>query len=341
MKKFDRIPVTAANKIFAFVGGFGFTPEELCVASGLDSARFAKPNADMSFYRLFDLYNAAERLTGDPSTGLRVGELDDPKLYGLLGYLAINSRTVGDALVRLTRYQSIRSQAASFKLKVTGKTAVLSYTYNIHVNADVARHEVEQTFCTVVQFCRVATGLDWVPLELHFEHSKPISTTEHARIFRCPVRFGRPVTKLVFSSSFIDTPLKSIDPALGDILAEQAEEMLPEDARGKAGFSARIEALIEDDLADGEPSVDAIAKRAGVSRRTLQRRLSEEGITFQSLLEKVRADLARLYLARDEVTLAEISYLLGFSQPSAFHRAFRRWTGSTPRAVRKELAPKR
>jgi AraC-like DNA-binding protein len=149
------------------------------------------------------------------------------------------------------------------------------------------------------------------------------------------VRFGRPLTKLVFDASVLTLPLVGADPALGSLLERQAAELLADSPR-RGAFAGRVRSLIKEGLPGGEARMDSVCRRLGVSARTLQRKLREEGTSFQELLEETQRALAEFYLRKPGVAICEISYSLGFAQPSAFHRAFRRWTGLTPKAFRRD-----
>ena len=329
------IPVGAARKFAEAAARRGVAPETLCRAAGLDPACLQDADHDIPFTRLLELAECGARLTGDGAFGLHVGERTDAKTYGLLGYVTINRRTFGEALSSLIRYQRIRTKAVEFTLDVAGVEARLAYHYRAAGAAPrVRRQESEEMLSTMMRVARGLTGVDWVPREVHFEHAEPPDTSEHARIFRAPVRFGRPMTKLIFDVSVLELPLVGADPALGSLLERQAEELLA-GSRHHGGFAGRVREVISEGLPGGEARVDVVCRRLGVSPRTLQRKLREEGTTFQGLLEETQRALAEFYLRKPEVAIGEVSYLTGFSQPSAFHRAFRRWTGLTPQEFRR------
>jgi AraC-like DNA-binding protein len=329
------IPASAAFKITDAAVASGVSARELCRAAGLDPAVLAEPDNPVPFTRLVMLAECGARLTGDDAFGLHVGERTDVKSYGLLGYVTINSRTFGEALACLIRYQQIRTNAVEFSLEAVGADAHLVYHYRTaEVAPRVRRHESEEMLSTMMRVGREMTGADWAPREVHFEHAEPSDVSEHARIFRAPVLFDRPLTKLVFDASMLALPLVAADPTLGSLLERQAEELLARHPR-RAGCAERVRRLIREGLPGGDARMDSACRRLGVSARTLQRKLREEGTSFQQLLEETQRALAELYLRRPEVAICEISYSLGFSQPSAFHRAFRRWTGQTPKEFRR------
>jgi AraC-like DNA-binding protein len=329
------IPVSAAVKFVEAAEALGVTPEALCRAAGLDPSIYEDADNEIPFARLLDLAERGARLTGDDAFGLHVGERNEAKTYGLLGYITINRRTFGEALGSLIRYQRIRTKAVEFTLEVGGADAHLAYYYRA---ADAApqrrRQESEEMLSTMARVGRELTGVDWAPREVHFEHEEPSDTSEHARIFRAPVRFHRPLTKLVFDASLLELPVVSADPTLGSLLERQAEELLA-GSQHHGDFAGRVQEVIKEGLPGGEARVDAVGRRLGLSPRTLQRKLREEGTSFQELLEETQRALAEFYLRKPEVAICEVSYLTGFSQPSAFHRAFRRWTGLTPREFRR------
>jgi len=329
-----QIPVSSAGKIINAANAAGVTPEEICRAAKLDLSVLEDIDNQIPFTQLIGLYQCAAQLTGDDAFGLHVGEQDSPKLYGILGYVTINSRTVGEALNRLVRFQWIRTEAYEFSLEIIGSNAQLTYLYKANdVSPQERRHESEESLCSVIEFGRRMTGFDWIPLEVHFEHARPENVSEHERIFRAPVFFNKPVAKLIFDKSVLELPLVEADLTLGSLLERQAGDLLATSPRHVI-FVNQVRQLICESLRDGEARIETIYRKLGCSKRTLQRKLREEGTSFQELLEETQHDLSKFYLQKPELGICEISYLIGFSQPSAFHRAFRRWTGLTPKEFR-------
>jgi AraC-like DNA-binding protein len=183
------------------------------------------------------------------------------------------------------------------------------------------------------------TGFDWIPREVHFQHRRPDNISEHGRIFQSPVHFGKPGTQLIFDSSFLTMPLVEADLTLGSLLEKQAEELLAKFPREESDFVNQVRQLIRENLSSGETGMEIISRKLGSSSRTLQRKLKEQGASYQKLLEETQSEMSKFYLQQPEIAICEISYLLGFSQSSAFHRAFRRWTGLTPKAFRRKHIP--
>lgn len=329
------ISVKAAGKIIAATADAGIAPEELCRAVQLDSSALEPADNRIPFAQLIMLYEHAARLTGDDAFGLRVGERSSPKMYDVLGYVTMNSRTFGEALNRLIRYQQIWTDAVTFSLEIADSTAHLSYIYRIgNLSPEERRQESENMMSAIVRFGRMVTGVDWTPREVNFEHEQPENISEHERIFRAPIRFNTSPTKLIFDSLLLALPLVEADTTLGALLERQAEDLLAKSPQ-RGAFINGVRQLIGESLRGGDARLEIVAQKSGVSSRTLQRKLREEGTSYQELLEEMQRTLSKIYLQKPEMAICEVAYLLGFSQSSAFHRAFRRWTGLTPKEFRR------
>jgi AraC-like DNA-binding protein len=181
---------------------------------------------------------------------------------------------------------------------------------------------------------RVATGEDWAPLEIRFAHRRPDEVGEHARFFRAPVHFSAGENAMVLAAELLDRPCVRADPALLAVLDRYAADLLARvPATGRLADRART-ALVEM-LRDGEPGAGRLASRLKMSARSLSRTLAAEGTSYRALLDQIRRETAARHLADDRIAIAEVAFLLGFSDLSAFYRAFKRWTGQTPAEARR------
>jgi AraC-like DNA-binding protein len=288
----------------------------------------------ISLRKLWTLKLSTERrLTGDDAFGLHVGERSDAKLFDILGYALINSPTLGDAINRLVRYHSIWTGGAVFNLIATGSRAHLAYEY-VELQGEECRQDCEMTLAIVVTFGRQVTGIDWTPREVSFRHSKPEDVSEHQRIFRAPVHFDCLANEVILDRSLLDVPLVKADPTLCAVLGRHAESLLAQFPRQES-FINRVRPILCEALNDGDPRLEEISQKMGVSIRTFQRKLREEGTCYQDLLDDTRYHLSKRYLQEPEIGICEVAYLIGFSEPSAFYRAFRRWAGITPKEFRR------
>lgn len=325
--------VRAVSKIIDAAVAEGVAPEDLYGSVNLDPNALNDPDNRIPFDQLVALYGQAAKLTNDDAFGLHIGESVDPKLFDVLGYMVVNSPTMGEALHRMVRYHSIWSEGALFNLDVNGSRASFTYQY-LGEHSDVCRHDCEMTLAIVVSFSRRVTGVDWTPHEVSFQHSQPQSIAEHRRIFRAPIHFNRPDNTLVFDSSLLALPISKADPGLCEILDRQAQDQLAKLPR-REGLIEQVRQHLGEALSGGDFKLETISQKLGIGARTLQRKLKEEGTSHQEILDEMRSALSRRYLQEQKFAICEVAYLLGFSEPSAFHRAFRRWTGLTPKEFRR------
>lgn len=332
-----KIPVSAAGKVINYAETLGVSREEICRAANIDCAQLLYPDAQIPFAQLIKLYEYAALLSRDPDFGLHLGEQSNPKMYELLGYVTMNSQTFGDFLDCLLRYQQIWTNAVKFSMETTADSNIhLSYLYRVSgISTEERRQESENMLSVIMKMGRMITTVNWMSSETHFEHQQPNCVAEHKRIFGDFVSFNKPETKLVFDSYIMSLPIIEADPKLFTMLRNHAQSLLPE-INPEAEISARVSQVFSKSLAGGPPSIEVVSKQIGVSSRSLQRKLKEEGTSYHKLVEQVQRALSERYLKSSEITICEISYLLGFSQQSAFQRAFKRWNGMTPKEFQRE-----
>ena len=334
-----RASVILLRPVVAAAIADGVAPQPLLAALGVDAATLADRDATVDGSRVLATWQECAARTGDADFGLHVAERLTPGDYEVIDYLGLTSSCFKETIERLCRYYRILSDNVEIAFEVHGDVARLVHRPRVGP-PEAWRHPWECFFAASVGHARRAFGADWAPLSVELMHAAPADTSEHARIFGAPVRFGQPVNAMSFPLADAERPLPTADPVLGRLLTGYAEEVvaqipIPDE------FVARARAAILDELRGGDPSIASLARRLGTSRRTLQRRLGESGTSHLRLVDDCRHQLARHYLGDVNLSLGEIGYLLGFAQPNAFHRAFRRWTGQTPAAFRAELSGSR
>ena len=273
---------------------------------------------------------ACER-SGDPDFGLHAAESTPPGTYGALEYATMSSTSLVDALRRAVRYYAALGSMGDSTMLQRGGLVRIGLTPRCEMAPGAARHFVEHFFALLVTRGRLLTGGRLKLLRATFVHAAPTSTAEHRRIFAAPLEFGARANELVAESHGLSVPLRSSNPELLEPLERAAATML----EGRAqDVVARTRAVVPEVLRAGEPGLSGVARRLGVSARTLQRRLGEQATSYADIVDEVRRELAHREVASGTRSFGEIAFLLGFSQASAFDRAFRRWTGSTPSAYR-------
>ncbi|PTL85703.1 AraC family transcriptional regulator [Vitiosangium sp. GDMCC 1.1324] len=314
----------------------GVAPEALLAHEGLRPEMLEGPDVRVPLEAEGRLWEEAARLTGDDCFGLHAAELLQPGAFDVLDYSVRSSPTLGEAVQRLSRYNRLLHDVAEIRLEVRGDEARVRHRFPTDPRGAV-RQAAEFTVASWVIVGRQASGQALPLRSVGFQHPEPASTQEHRRLFGCPVRFGQDCNELVLERRMLDVPFQKADPGLCAVLDRHAEELLARLPRAEP-FDEALRRAICEELKGGTPNIRTVAARLRISTRTLQRRLGEEGSSFQELVDTLRRELALRHLADERTAIAEVAFLLGFSEPRAFHRAFKRWTGQTPGEYRQHAA---
>lgn len=278
------------------------------------------------------MLSKVQAIDGRPALGLRIAEKISPRHFGVVGYVALACETLADALLRLERYHASVYDANLAELHVT--------EHGVCVEWGVSRGKpgalVDETgIASLVQLARDLTGRYWPVREVAFVNPRPADITPYQDFFGGEVRFDQPVTRLVIDVAYLALPVRKVDPAMLADLDRQAQELLNRVSAVPAAVEAWRRALITL-IREGRATLANLSAVHHTSPRSLQRRLAEHGMSFQSLLDETRFQLAKSYLLDSSLDLVEMALLLGYSEQSAFTRAFRSWTGVAPAQWRKQ-----
>jgi AraC-like DNA-binding protein len=287
----------------------------------------------LSLARLRELIDAAAAAAGDPFLGVHLAASLPRGPLGLLEFASTSAPTLGEGLRRIGRYTALVNEAVEITIVEAGGEARLEQRIAGEPEC-LGRHTNEFFVAFLLLQARRATGDACVPARVWFAHSRPDDVGALAdSVGTARLAFGCEHNGFALPRAMLDLPLTSSDPALLHWLDDQAEAALHE--RPSSGdLFGRLRATLRAQLAAGTPSVAQTARELGMSSRTLQRRLGEEDTTFHALVESVRADLALYYVRDGGHRLSDIANLCGYSELSAFLRAFKRWTGHTPTELR-------
>jgi AraC-like DNA-binding protein len=267
----------------------------------------------------------------DELLGFHLAQVPDLREIGLLYYVLASSDTLIDALHRAARYSIIANEGISLKC-IDGKAIGTSFHY-IGVGRHLDRHQIEFWMTALVRICRQLTGLRLLPSRVRLMHHRAWNA-ELSQFLGNNVEFGAADDDLTFSNNVRQSPVVSADPYLNGVLRSYCEEAISRRARTRASFGSKVENAVIPLLPHGKAQVGEIARQLGVSRRTLARRLSGEGLSFSALLDSLRFDLANRHLADSELAISQIAWLLGYRDVGAFSHAFKRWTGKSPSKAR-------
>lgn len=272
---------------------------------------------------------------GSPAPGLAVGALVQPRHVGVLGYLTLTCQTLGEVMLAYQRYESLFYGRDLVEVRAEPEHMILRWPAAVSIGelADSV------SIAAMVTFMRRLLEQRLAPARVSFVFPAPDVETRraHEAFFGCPVDFGASHTSVSFPLSFLGLSLPRNDAGSRALLDRQARALLralPE----SDGFDRALQRTLVALLPEGQVSLERVAARLHVSPRTLQRRLARRRLTWRTLLERTREQLAGHYLADPSPTLGEIALLLGYSEHSAFSRAYRAWTGRTPARDRRSAS---
>jgi AraC-like DNA-binding protein len=314
--------------LWKIIESYGHDPGDVFARVGLTHDMLLKQGARVPLKTLDNLWEEATALIKDPCLGLRAAEFWHPSHFNALGYAWLASSTLREALNRLGRYIHVLSQAIDVRLEDTaeGLTFTLSNSLEHSVRMDYA-------MATVMAMCRINFGPNLKPVAVRFIHPEPFCGDKYFAFFKGPVYFDADSDSLTLGTKDVDQRLPGGNPHLAEIndriIIRYLATLTNDD------IVNRVQTAIIDLLPSGMVSDEKVAGRLFMSVRSLQRKLQQSGTSFRKLLDRTREELARQYICDRGVDLTEIAFLLGFSEHSAFSRAFKRWTGQTPSDMRR------
>lgn len=315
----------------------GVAADGLMAAAGFDAAWLDDPDARMPLAVETRLWDEAARRSGDVAFGLHAAAAIRPGMFQVLDYAVRTAPDLGTALQRLARYNRLLHDVATFDILLQGAVVRIGHRL-ADPSARPSRHAVEFTLASLVV---VAAQIGAAPVRavaVDFAHEAVGGIEDHRTVFGVAPRFGAPQSCLVLDAAVLRRPVPAADAELSRIVTAHADGLLERLGPPAASWSDRVRRALLLGLDGERATLPAVARQLGLSERSLQRRLRDEGTGFAPLLDAVRRELALRWVGEGRLALGEVAYLLGFSEPSVFHRAFRRWTGTTPQAMRRGAA---
>ena len=310
----------------------GIDADALFKQVGLDLEHLLDSNARFPYAQVRELWVQAIGLSADPCLGLRMAKYWHPSDFHALGYAWLASPTLKEALLRAARYFHIVStDPEELMLEETRD----SYRFAINTSKVQQRgmdEEYDLLVAVVVEMCRESSRTDFNPLKLELQRATPECARDFEAYFKCPVLFSAEQNVIHFAKKEIDMPLPTANAdmliACDKIITNYLAQLRRED------IAVQVKSKLIASLSSGHATQDSIAVALNMSTRNLQRRLQQEGTSFKHLLEETRKDLSRQYIKNSNLSLNEITFMLGFSEPASFTRAFKRWTGHSPSEYR-------
>lgn len=303
----------------------GVDADEVLRRSGLDSSDLYRANLRTKFSGQPRFWKAAVELSGDPCIGLHLGEQMPVYKGQILEYLFLSSTTFGDGLNRVLSYQRLISDAIHGQVSETPSPCLTSY-FAEHQHA--TSHLAEAMVLGLIKAFQAVTDGTFKADRIIFNHSPNTDIAEYQRIFQCPVEFNAKSFQLFFPASLLSYRSLYAEPELLNLHIQAADQHLA--ILQQQDLITEVRSLLGALLESGETTLENVASRLDVTPRHLRHQLDLAGTSFQRLLNDYRHRLAQRLLSQTDEAISEIVYLTGFSEPSTFYRAFRRWEGTTP-----------
>jgi len=327
---------SVANGLNKFIARLGEDSEAIMAYGGLRSDVATKPNSPIYLGQYCSVMSEAARRTGKSNFGLWFGHQFTPRNNGLFGYLASSSATLREAFANMTEYLAYHQGNSALVLEMRGSRCAVKYSV-FDPSIQDQRNDSELSIGMCLNICREALGPAWTPVEVKFAHHKPLVTSEHHDVFGAKVSFDQPFNELVLRTEELATPMPFHDPLLLNVIKQSLQELNNSDILPPLRLSDRAKLEIDKLLSYGYPRLEEVAKRLDMPSWTFQRRLLDEGSTFRDLVEAIRVRTAPNHLADPDVSVSEVAFRLGYSEVSAFSRAFTRWYKVSPKRWRDGL----
>ena len=320
------VRVGSVRVIPELLRNLGANPAEVLAEAGVPPELFDDPDNRISFAQRSQLIQLCVDRTGCRHFGLLIGQQAGLHSLGLLGLLVQHSADVGSALRSLVRYLHHHVQGAVTTLAENDRMAMLSYSI-YETLVDATDQTGDGAVAAMFNILRALCGPDWKPVEILFAHRRPDDMRPFQQFFRAPLRFDAEHDGVVFPADWLQRPLAAADAELRRRAQEQMDAL---ELAHRGDFREQVLAVLRTALIAGQANAGQVAAFFSLHRRTLSRRLSACGTSFQSLVDEGRFEIARQMLENTDADIQRIAVMLEYADASAFARAFRRWSGTTP-----------
>jgi len=319
--------------VWNILESYGIDPELLFREMGLNPELMKQPGGRYRLDSIDNIWRKSSEVIDDPCFGLRAAEFWHPSNFGALGYAMLASNTLRTALERVDRYHRFLSDERFIELNDTEEGLTYTLISSNEKRNIPARNDA--ILAVTMSICRTNYIEDLAPVSVTFTHPKPSCSARFYEYFRSPVVFEAPANSLTLPIDAVDKSLPGSNPQLAELNDKVMIEYLAQLNHDR--ITEKVKAVIIDQLPSGNVTDENVARALYMSSRKLQRQLQSDGTTFNALLNEIRQDLAQKYLREQDTSMTEIAFLLGFSESSAFSRAFKRWMGVTPTQYRKAV----
>ncbi len=327
----------SATKISAFLmefdNNYNISIDEVIAFSKVNKSILSSPDNRLSGLEVKKIIEAAKSLTKDSYIGLHQGQRLSKGFSNILGYVLMNCSTLKECWTKYCRYEKLidSTSASSFEL-LKNKAVLNNITLDPSLKDNIQFSDFKLS--GMLSYIKLLCGKNIQLIEVHFTHSKPKNICEYEKVFQSNLLFEKASNALIFNSNLLSTPVLEPNKSLLHLFEKNANTAI-EELNTNACYNDKVTKIITEELLKSNLiSIETIAKKLSLSVRSLQLHLHKENTSYAELLKDTRKNIAVNYLTNPNITIAEIAYVLGFSEVSAFHRTFKSWTGLTPAKFR-------
>ncbi|OZG72220.1 AraC family transcriptional regulator [Hahella sp. CCB-MM4] len=336
----DKITVSSHFVEAAISGAIkqGVEPAVILSKAGIPTEVLRNPKARVSAAQYTKLIQTIWATMQDEFMGF-TSLRSKPGTFATMGYLVIHCTTLESVLLRGNAFYSLFEKPLGMELKKYDDQAAMVITSESDLHDPY--HFLQESWLVIWhRFSCWLTGQRIILDGAYFNYPEPAHSADYHHLFNCPLHFDQQETRLVFNRKYLHLPVIQDELALKEFLKSSPADLLakPDDSHT---YTARIRAILGKDLSQPLPDFEYVASQVNVSPQTLRRRLKDENTSYQEIKDHMRRDTAIYYLGRHDFSINEIAFKVGFTEPSTFHRAFKKWTGLTPGEYRESSARER
>jgi AraC-like DNA-binding protein len=330
------VGLASARAIIDYFQHLNMSPAQLADELNVDEALLTEEDQRLPLSIYQKIWELAVTKSQKPELGLCIAQQESYEDLGLVAHVVLNSKTIGEGMKQYIRLFSVVNEAIELEFEESPKQAQLKFIYK---NSDYYNvSDMERTLAIAVNRTAKATGIDTMVYAVHFQHSKPAYAEKYKELFNCKVLFDQPYCEVVFDLKLLHLKPKRRNPHMRMAMLNYANQTMSR--LFKRSISHKVKRLIEKNICDGSFDAEMVSNQLNMSRQTMYRKLKNDGASYSELVDQVRQDKAFFLLKQSQLPLTVIAYDLGFSELSAFTRAFKRWTGKNPAEYRKQLLAK-
>lgn len=318
----------SAAKMTPFLKVSGVDTRVALIASGISLEVLSSPDCRLGSIEVDRLIRTIVAMTHNENIGLSQGAGLSKVFSNIVGYILMNCGTLGAAIEKYCRYEKIVDQISLTSLQIKGNDVLLSSS-TLENPLSSNRQFSDYKMAGIHSYAKILSGERLVLENVYFTHSKPENTSEYQRLFGCSVHFGYSTNCLIFDRSLLNLPIIEPNEELLSFFELKAREMMASFVANET-YTQKVTRIIIKEMRGELPSIEKVAQELKISARSLQMHLKNEATSFSQIIVEIRKDMAIHYLKSHSISIDEIAYILGFSESSAFHRAFKKWTFMTP-----------